>query len=53
MEKATYEELEWFANICIRIGIRDLEALRNNVIDDDELTKLGKIMRKVSGYGWE
>lgn len=47
MKQASYEELVWFAHICIRIGIRDLEALRNNVIDDKELTKLGNIMRRI------
>lgn len=38
------DDLLWFAHICIMIGISDLRAINNNIIDDEDLNRLHKIM---------
>lgn len=39
--------LERFARLCIRIGINDLYALKNNIIDEEELQFMHEVMEEL------
>lgn len=43
-DKVSKEDLEWFAHLCIYIGIPDKRALDTGVIDNDDWLKMMNIM---------
>lgn len=45
--KVAKEDLVWFSRICIMIGIADKRAIENNVIDEEDLLRLHKIIEQL------
>ena len=46
-DKVSKEDLEWFAHLCIWIGIPDKRALDNGVIDNEDWLKMISIMDRL------